>query len=126
MAPRVNLPAVEPHVINPMAAMLIVIVHHIAKVAAKMIEPVIVRRIGRFQTQMPFTHNRRVIAGGLQDLRQKHRMRRDISPVALNMRTDNTRHTNQIGVSSRKQRRPCRRAHRTVGIEVIHPQPGID
>ena len=67
VARRFDLLHIVPHVIDAMTQMRVVIVHHVAKKAAKQIEAALRRDVRRRKTQVPFAHQ-----GGRKAGRSEH------------------------------------------------------
>src|SRR5687767_3875927 len=66
-----NYLTLEPHVVSTMSQMGPIVVHHVAEKPMKVVEAALDRRIRRFQAKMPFTDDRSVITGRLEEHRQE-------------------------------------------------------
>ena len=115
MALRLDDLAIEPHVVFSMAKVRGVAVHHVAEEAVEVVEAAFVRRVGRFEAEMPFADDAGVVARLLQFIRQRGHARFEVAPRVLRLRADHARHAHAIRVATREQGRTRRRAHGAIG-----------
>jgi hypothetical protein len=101
--------------------MVVVVIHHIAEEAVEEVEASLDGRVRGCETEMPFADDSGVVAGPLEKLRQKHRLRGQIPPAIGQVRADYPRHADQVRVFASQQRSSRGRANRTVGVEVVEP-----
>ena len=62
----VDFLAIQMHVIDAVAAMVVIVVHHVAQESVEVIESAIVGEVRRFETEMPFSDHVGMVAVDLQ------------------------------------------------------------
>ena len=68
MAWRIDFLFAQPHVIDPVTAVFVVIIHHIAQETMKVVEASFCRRVGFLQSQMPFSDVTGGIPGAIEQI----------------------------------------------------------
>lgn len=79
---------VQPHVLDFVATVFVVVVHHVAQEALKMVKAAIVRSAGLLQPPNANSHDRGMVTGSLQYLRKQYRVGWQIPPVVIGVRTN--------------------------------------
>ena len=119
MALGVDLLLGELHVVDVVAAMRQVVIHHIAKKSMEVVEPATAGVTFWIQPQMPLADEGRVVAGTLQHAGECDGILMEIPPVVFRMGSDDSRYTDAVGIAARQQRCPARRAHGGIGVEML-------
>ena len=92
-----------------------VAVHHVAEKAMEQIEPAFVGGVRRVQSQVPLAHDRGVVPGPSEFVRQGGDGRIEIAPRICRVGADHAGYSDPVGIAAREQCRARRRAHRGVG-----------
>ncbi len=93
MTLRVDGHRVATHVINPMAPMGVVIVHHVAEPSVKIVEATIVGPMRFGESKVPFADERGVVSSLLELRGDGGDAEAQFTPTVFRVGTNNPRHT---------------------------------
>ena len=114
VAYRLDHLVVTAHVVVAVAQMRRVAVHHVAEKPVEVGEAALVRRVGRFKTEVPLADDGGVIARAAEHIRQGRDLWIEVSPGVPWIGADDSRHPDPIRIAAREQGRPRWRANGAV------------
>ena len=103
MPRRIDLLLIFPHVVNAVTPMIPEIIHHIAEKTMKKQKPTRVWNVGTIQTQVPLSHQSRLIPGLGQTSGEQLNLRIEVAPGVPGMRPNDPGDPDLVRVTAGQQ-----------------------
>ena len=118
---RVDCLKVVSHVVYIVPKVRVVVVHHVAKEAVKMVKASLAWMVLRFKSKMPLADECGVIVLLFQGCRKCGCVLSKVAPTVFWVGTDDTRNASTVRITSRHERGSTRRTDRGICVELRKP-----